>query len=84
MDFMSAGGVQVKNHGQAVEGDLHGYGILTAGACKRTDSHEKVSKEGGDGGGEGSTGFRVGLVCLLWVIVVCAVNLRDLGLRIPP
>lgn len=53
MDFMSAGGVQVKNPGQAVEGDLHGYGILTAGACKRTDSHEKVSKEGGGGGGGG-------------------------------
>lgn len=57
MDFMSASGVQVKNPGQAVKGDLHGYGVLTAGACKRTDSHEKVSKEGGGGGGQRSNGF---------------------------
>lgn len=33
---------------------------------------------------EGSIGFHVRLVCLLWVIVVCAVNLSDLELQIPP
>lgn len=33
---------------------------------------------------EGSTGFHVRLVCLLWVIIVYAVNLSDLELQIPP
>lgn len=74
MDFMSAGGVQVKNPGQAVEGDLHGYGIRTAGACKRTDSHEKVSKEGGGGGGEG--GHRFLCRACLFVVRYCCVRCK--------
>lgn len=37
-----------KKPGEAGEGDLHSEGIFTGRACKHTDSHEEVLKEGGE------------------------------------
>lgn len=55
---------------RAAEGDLRSD--WASGACTRAHSHEEVER---------GPGFRVGLVCLLRVIAVCAVNLSDLELR---
>lgn len=74
MDFMFASGVQVKNLGKPLKVTFTAKASLPAVRAGIQTPMRKYQR------GERSVGFHVRLVCLLWVIVVCAVNLSDLEL----
>lgn len=72
MDFMFAGGVQVKNLEKQLKVTFTVKASLPVVRANMQTPMSKYQRR------ERGIGFRVRLVCLLWVIVECAVNLNDL------